>query len=723
MTQGMQGSWTVSVKKKSAAWEQRFSIQGSTNGVDGVYPGNTTTPSVFATGTQWGITIEHNPPGEPGWTRSRFRLANFMVSGGQFIFDIETDDTCGDLDFNDLILTCSMPLATSEYVVYGNVKTYSGLCIFNPCYPRLYYVIDDIFQLKKLVEYGPIRKIIEKFYPMRVKDIIRRPFPEPDPRPFTPLMIPSGLCDEPGIVVHGYHKELTEKHKIPGKETLKKMDNPGNGNPISYTLEAERAYFTQAISQAELAELARVKDFQLLPCTVKKMTQTLLRFIEYDRTESEKLGDPYTGEGNREILGTSITDEQGNYVFRFSQSLTQIVEEGTDVTVSENLETQIRPDIIIQIMESLPNGILYESAPYYNIQNIKRIDLCLPEYLVGKPITACQGGRPIQAIGDILMVPHAGTTLHTDGTISNSSTTGPRVKHAAWHGKLDLYACFIDTNPKVKFYTLQSKPEDDTDWHWVTESYYYPKIKTNGTTEDEKVGPYTENLRVLEPSQPKSPVGCYQNIEEDANWLNWKRFRKICLHSTLYHPAAGAVEFKIVGYDSNGEKVDGAEDIVKLFLDNVFSTGDIDYVKFGTEDPGECALLELPDVSSPLTIRYRLTDEAGFILNYALKAYRGSNTPVIIRNLSTGLPEEYEYQDDYPYRFKGTSENNLDPNDYIVIVVEPASGSWLPEDIMFCAFSFELTSQDRVTDGQVTYSTRLLTRELVGISHTPTETS
>ena len=152
MTIGMQGSWTVSVKSKSATWAQRFRIEGSTNGVDGVYTGATTTPPVFVTGDQWGVTVEHNPTGPVSWTPSRHRLADFNVAGGLFSFEIETDDGGGtDADFNDLVLTCSMPLADSEYVVYGNVKTYTGFCLLNPCFPKWYYVIDNLAQLEALL--------------------------------------------------------------------------------------------------------------------------------------------------------------------------------------------------------------------------------------------------------------------------------------------------------------------------------------------------------------------------------------------------------------------------------------------------------------------------------------------------------------------------------------------------------------------------------------------
>ena len=208
-----------------------------------------------------------------------------------------------------------------------------------------------------------------------------------------------------------------------------------------------------------------------MPFEVTPVSETLLRFIEYDRTEAEKLGDTYTGEGGRNVLGMTATDELGNYVFRFSQTLTELAEEVGDIAAGEDLTTQIRPDVILQIMESLPDGVAYESAPYYNIPNVKRINLCLPQSAVGRPPTACQGGRAIQAIGNIFIVPHPGTTLHADGTISNTSTTGPIVDHAAWTGTLDFYACFLDANPDVEYYTISYRRQGESGWNFVAQEY------------------------------------------------------------------------------------------------------------------------------------------------------------------------------------------------------------------------------------------------------------
>ena len=716
MTISMQGSWTVSVKSKAAAWAQRFRIAGSSNGVDGVYSGSTSTAPVFVTGDQWGVTVEHNPTGPVSWTVSRNRLANSHVSGGQFVFDIESDDGGGvDEDFDDLVLTCAAPLAASDYFVYGAVKTYEGFCHFNPCFPRWYYVIDTFEQLRRLVEYAPARRVIEKFYPEEVKRLFKRPFPEPDPPPFHPLLIPTGLPDEEGLVVQGRAGlSAGTKAKAVRKVGADAASEMGN---LAFTLAANQSFSSVELERSDLLALARLRDYiRLRPCDVHPVSETLLRFIEYDRTDAEKLGDPYTGTGNRTVLGLSATDEFGNYVFRFSQSFAQLAEEVGDVATGEDLATQLRPDLMIQVMASLPAGVAYESAPYYNIPNVRRINLCIPQSEIRRP--TCQGGRAIQAIGDLFIVPHPGTTLHADGTVSNTSTSGPHVDHAAWTGTLDLYACFLDTTPEVKFYSLRYSL-DGSDWHFVNEAYYHLKQQPDATWLNTKVGPDARELRINNPGDPKVFVDSYLNIEEDNAWLFTHRDRKVQLNSFIYRPVAGEMWLEIQGYDASGEKVAGAVDTVHLLIDNHPATGDIDFIKLGVLDPGECALFDLASPGQALTVRYRVTDIEGFMANYALSVYRGSNTFVATEDVATSAPVSFAYQSVVPFRFRGTLDQTIDPSGYLEIDMEPTSGAWLPSDKNFCAFSFELGVQDRVTDGKSVPGGRTLWRELIGISYNP----
>ncbi len=717
MTVGMQGSWTVSVLSKEAGWAQRFRIEGSTNGVDGTYTGDVATPSVFVTGAQWGITVEHNPTGPVSWTQSRHRLANFRVVGGQFLFDITTDDSAGDEDFDDLVLTCSMPLADSEFVVYGRVRTYTGFCWFNPCFPWWYWVIDTPLQLRKLLEFEPARRVIEKLYPERVKPYIKRPFPPPPPpEPFRPMMIPTGLADDPGLVVRGKAMvmrggEMKSQAMMAGASEMAGMR--------SFQLGAERTVASY-LDAADLRAIANIRDrfWPIEPCEVNPVSETLLRFLEYDRTAAELLGDPYTGTGTRTTLGQTATDEQGYYVFHFSHTLAEIVAEASDVAVGEDLTTQIRPDVILQIMESLPDGVAYESAPYYNIPNVKRIDLCLPEDSVGRPPTACQGGRAIQAIGNLFIVPNPGTTLHADGTITNTSGTGPIVDHAAWWATLDLFACFLDASPAVTRYTIRYRRDGESDWLFVSEPYSHLKQQPDATWLSTSVGPSAAFALAVDGGAPVL-VDSYENIESNPDWLFTHRDRKVQLNSALYQAVAGGVTFWIEGYDAAGNRVPGAEDSVYLYIDNHLSEGDVDYIMLGAVDPGECALFELPSAGAPLTVRYRVTDIEGFMSNYALSVYRGSNTFVPTEDTVTGSPVSFSYSAVFPFRFGGTLDQVVDPTGYREIDLEPSSGAWLPEGINFCAFSFELGATDRLTNGYGGPGGRTLWRELIGISFTP----
>src|SRR5690606_34619206 len=114
-------------------------------------------PAVPVTGAQWSITIQHNPTGPVSWTPSAERLVFPTLSAGQVRFDIRSNDSGADQDYDDLILTCSAPMNDAEFVVYGRARTYSGLCRFNPCFRFPWLVIDTAAQLKTLLQYDSLR--------------------------------------------------------------------------------------------------------------------------------------------------------------------------------------------------------------------------------------------------------------------------------------------------------------------------------------------------------------------------------------------------------------------------------------------------------------------------------------------------------------------------------------------------------------------------------------
>src|SRR4051794_10441894 len=107
----MQGSWTVAVKAKNASFNQRFVISGATSG-NGVHAGTVGT-SVFVTGAQWSINIQSQSGNGQPWVDSRQRIGTPSVGGSLVRVDVRSDDAGGanDADFDDLILTCSMPVS------------------------------------------------------------------------------------------------------------------------------------------------------------------------------------------------------------------------------------------------------------------------------------------------------------------------------------------------------------------------------------------------------------------------------------------------------------------------------------------------------------------------------------------------------------------------------------------------------------------------------------
>ena len=180
----MQGNWLVRVKSKSAAYSQRFIVNGATSG-NGVHSGTVGT-SVFVTGDQWTIAVQNNPG--TGYQLSDAQIKFPQQIGFMYEFEIWTNDAGSDSDFNDLILACSTPVNINDFIIYGNVSLYSGRCLFNPCRPRL-FVIETKYALLEALKNRKLRKIIEKDYPERIppEDIIDPPLP--DPPPFKPIVI------------------------------------------------------------------------------------------------------------------------------------------------------------------------------------------------------------------------------------------------------------------------------------------------------------------------------------------------------------------------------------------------------------------------------------------------------------------------------------------------------------------------------------------------------
>ncbi len=715
MTITMQGAWTVAVKSKDAAFAQRFVIQGSA-GSDGIYGGTVGSPAVAVTGDQWSITIQHNPTGPAGWTPSAERLTWPVQVAGQVRFDIDSNDTGGDQDYNDLILTCSTPANDSEFVLYGKVQSYSGLCKFNPCFGFPWAVIDTAGSLKDLLQYASVRAVLEKLYPERLK-VIRRPIPEPDPTPFRPMMIPLAELAED-----------TTSQVVAGNTKMERQAVQMSVQAAMLATSLRRPLGSAAFRDiaSHVSDIAKLGDRFHLACSVEDRPGLLLRFLEYDRTGAELAGGPYTGTGSRQILGLTVTDEQGNYIFRFTRTLADIAAEVGDVAAGADLATELRPDVLVQVITGgATTGVLFETALYSNIPNLKRIDLCIPQSVLNPGLTACQGGRAIQAIGNIFTILGVGNTLDAAGRITSTHPSGPQITRGAWVGGLHMFACFTD-HPTVNRYTIRYRQPGGS-WSFVQENYTHIFIPFIGDPANpaHKVGPFDSLLTV--DGGPPATVPAYKNIESDPAWVITHRLRKIILSSglyasALYADAAGTVEFWIEGYNAAGNKVAGANDVISLFIDNRPVFGNIDTISMGGLAPGECGLFDLPSPNEPLAMRFKVEHPGGFLQEYSVGVLRGSAAPVGVSDLTPpAQPLSLVYNLPVHLNFFFGTFNGVSPDGdaYVVAELQPTSGAWLPAGKNFCAFAFEIYATPRITDGFSVGGQSRRDLELIGISYNP----
>ena len=722
----MQGSWTVTVKSKNAGFNQRFVIAGAASS-NGNHPG-TAGNSVFVTGAQWSINVQSQAPGQP-WVDSRQRITFPAVSGGGSLlhFDIQTDDVGGgnDLDFNDLVLTCSMATSASEFVVYGNAKTYQGRCLWNPCYPW-YYVIDSAVVLQQALKVPALRTVLERLYPERVP----KPGPNPPPGPyFTPLVIPTGAPTvNSGLVFRSASTQaVAPKGEIKNEKDARGFHETaaaklrGSAHPVSFD-GSPAGGGASLLERNELLALAKINDrSRFFPvCDVAAAPGLLLNFLEYDRTSAEKLGGVYSGTGPREVLGLAATDELGNYIFRFSRSLSDIADETLDVGPGELLATQIFPDVIVQAIGT-GMQVDYESAPYYNIPNLYRIDICLPYGTVHPSTNSCDAfDRTFVKIGDIIVLTsalsgHPNTLDPATGRITCRNANAPVVDCAAWRGALRVYACL---GAGVTWYSMRFQRFNiDLTFQPVGEQFKLNHIPDfapgySGTS----VGSTLMQVDVDGAGKVWHPV--YANHQGDSNWI--ENDLKLILNTSFYTGPArhGPVDFIIQGYDADGNLA-GADDTIRLYLDNKPSTGSIKNVSAaGAVAADDCALITLPSPSAPITVQYTIDNPEGFLASWGLSVTRGNNFNLPV-TASGVIPQSFPAAGlADPCLFHGSQDYTLDLAGFTetVLVPSPAGTNWLPAGKTFCAFAFTLSASDRVTDGRNGYPPMTPVQDLVGMN-------
>jgi len=739
----MQGNWTVSVKSKSAAFPQRFIISGAISG-NGPHTGATTTPAVNVTGNLWTIAIQNNPGS--GFQLSDTRIKFPTVVGGNYVFDIESNDAGADNDFDDLILTCTTPAMADDFIIYGNVTLYSGLCRFNPCRPRL-VVIDTYAQLLKAIENDKLREIITKYYPERVPHI-KIPNP-PDPPPyFTPMVI--NILGEEQVPEKAAN--LFRRTETVGKITRSKDTAASNELAFSDITFNKRVTISKSqlssLSPAGRVDIAKVIDGIRLTCRTEPAQHFTLNFSEYDRTSSELAGGSYTGAGNRVNLGSAITDMNGNYIFRFKQSLSELINEILqDVAAGENYLVQVLPDIIASVTDSLhPTDILFESAPYFNVQHLKQINICLPKEKV-PPTSLCFNGNLIGSLGNVFIGGAQNTSaslanldrlgynnhLRPDGKITvHNSLAGFNVDCAAWSGLVDVKGCMYNlkranNDPLIERYTIRYS-NDAVNWQFVKQDYSHPKfskrflLNYNG----DPVGPFYVSLNVDGSAQV---VPSYINIQKQTYFdgIDWEFSnldRYMQLNTGLYdgtNSVPGTVYFLIEGYDGAGNLVPGAKDLIALYIHNRALEYGIASVQFAAVlESLPCGLYKMTnaEMNTALNIQFIAKDDWGFVNAYQLDISKcpspievditnpsviagtvtngvlknganPSNTDGMILNDSGGCPGYTGTLDDF-----GTGG-------LVTVTLQPSAsmGGWLRVAEQFGVISIGLSASMRKTNG------------------------
>ena len=671
----MQGNWTIAVKSKSAAFAQRFVISGAISG-NGTYSGVVGAAPVHVTGSLWTINIQNNPGS--GFLNSDARIKFPAVVGSNIVFDIQSNDAGNDSDFDDLVLTCRTPNNWNEYVVYGNASCYSGSCYFNPCY-RGWLVIESHIALEAALKNPHLADAIKQLYPERIPPVIVNPNP-PDPGPFKPIMINlSNTSQAAGRIANVYDKASSYEQlstAVTKKATTDAaMETAGSVSPIrlSKSLPVAAAAGVMA-AKYNLSAIADIKASIRLFCVTEKLPFISLDFTDYDRTFAELLGSPYLGNGDRTALGSAATDMNGNYIFRFTQSLGDAFNDVfNDVAVGENQFAAYRPDVIVSVPNSIPGApVLYESAPHYNIANLYHLNLCFPCSVV-KPTMLCFNGNFIGELGNVAIggtQNTAGSTsavaldrfqygnhLHADGTVSVQilpNQAGFHATNACWVGLIDWKGCMYNSqrhaaDPMISYYTMRFKKPGGT-WQFVHEAYTHRIVRSTNPANytGDLVGPYPMTLHVDGISTPNVPA--YRNIQKEMlhDGIAWEfsdidRFMQ--MNSAIYEAGTpGTVYFMVEGYDAAGNLVAGAKDLIALFIDNSFVNYSLDNVWF-TDDgvdviKSDCNLYRMTDahLNTPLHITFKANDAMGFIENYTL-GFSKCGSAFEVNELMGGIPK------------------------------------------------------------------------------------
>ncbi len=745
----MQGDWKVSVKAKNAAYSQRFIITGATSG-NGTHSGTEGT-TVDVSGDQWTIAIQNNPGS--GYQISDTKIGHPHRVGDNYEFEIFSNDAGSDEDFNDLILLCSSEVNINDFILYGNVSLYSGRCLFNPCRQGP-FVIETRDALREVLKNASLRKVLERDYPERLREKMETSATSEN-RAFKPVVIDLySEATQPRTRLFYQRMEQAGKAKSQKKKIVSSFaaKNFSLATPLKNERLREVSRFSNQIELAKIIDGLRLNN-----CRVNPAANVTLTFEEYDRNAEELAGGPYTGTGNRRLLGDTITDMRGNYIFRFSFDMSfPGLEDDTDIAPGEGFDVAY-PDVIVKITTFSPYSVLYESAPYYNIPNLKRINLCLPESQI-RPSSACFNGNLIGSLGDVFIggnqnVSAAETNtalqrqgysnyLQADGKISvHSPLAGFDVDCAAWRGRIDIKGCMYDlaktvTQNKIIWYTIRIKRKGTSQWQFVSQNYKHPKYSKRNLPNyiGDDVGPFTQSLRV--DGGPHIDAPAYTNIQREifVDGIDWEFSnldRYMQLNTRLYDLISGirtpgTFYVRVDGYDSNGHPVANATDMIALYIDNnplQFDLTDPVFTDPLVVDSG-CGLFRLSDsqMNTPIQLSFKANDPEGFVHSYVLTMGRcpGPMIALQVNQPNPPLSDTLSGQtvlaagaaaDQTPANihenacpgYTGTQKDFSDAG-MITVEIQPAAseGGWIRPDEYFTTLSFHLLAYKRITNGKNT---------------------
>jgi hypothetical protein len=673
MSFNLSGEWTVSVKSKEAAFDQRVVIAGTDNGQDGTYPYAT-----FGTKTLQGsfaIQVQYEKGEE--WYDSLMRLGDVTRSATELAVEIESDDNVGygDLDFNDLILEATRPVGSSDWCVWGQVKQYSG-CFFNPCLlPRL--VIDDWLHVSQRLPNDLIAQLEPLLPEIPPLDLPYPPPPPPIDFRAIRVEVPPSIVQETLFTPRAGRGRGA--FRTSGIETL---SNPG--------IEAYRTADAAYIKASELfpAVVGKLK----LKCHVDPAPGALLRVIDYDPGPGESPGQLFAGTGDKEVLGHAITDDWGYYLFCFSWPY-------------PGATGGLRPDILLQLIQPDEGGVpavRMESDISWNIDNLYRKDFCVPSYLLEDPPPGeiITPGRIFQYVGNLPVVRIAQSGVERGHGTSQSGDL-VSVNRAPFGGTLYLKGSFHDF-PSVKYYRIQywttGNPEGDIGTTTLTTPLNYYDADFDSVT----VGPGPVEFANV-------PADAYPVMMGKYNYSHPFGRQYLAYINTLKLESGamktGFLHIQVQGLNAGGADVAGATDQFVMRIDNVPPVPEIEPITAGSGAGAGCGLVTLSDPNDKFPVTYRVNDAEGHLYKYYFRLFKCHNNQI------GGSHYSPVYNDTFPLYWHGTVD---DPSGVVptpptwdgwVTVDMPATGAvFSAQDVLdgveFVAVSIELWAVSRTTDGR-----------------------